>query len=162
MTRLFTPLIAKILGGISIVLLIGLAVQSWRASHWQGAYAKLHGEGVEIVSALSRAVGRKVAWGNAPEQVRMLGETVALQRAAIAVTNERIDAMAAEAVRLRARADQLRAIAERAEAQRAAALRTLGDMRATPGTRADCRQLLREAEEALDIVREASAMGDGE
>lgn len=152
----FGSLIGRAMAGVSLVLLLALGVQTWRANHWKGAYEKLHGEGVEVVTALSEAVGRKIAWGNAAGQIAALGETIKAQRMAIEVTNARLDEMAAEAVRLRAKAADLRAIAERAEAQRAAALRGLADMRATPGTRTDCAALLREAEKALDIVREAS------
>ena len=63
--------------------------------------------------------------------------------------------MAAEAVRLRKRADELKVIAAKAEAQRRAAYTRLSDMALTPGQRADCMALLREAEAALDLVKDS-------
>lgn len=94
---------------------------------------------------LQNAAGQVVALGVAHERVK-----IELER-----QNMTIDEMAREAVRLRARAAELKDIAERAQAQRSAALEQLSDMTITPGTRDDCLTLLREAEDALDLVREA-------
>lgn len=153
---MFSSLIAKILGGTSLVLLLGLAFAVQRANHWHRAYDKLHGQAVDVLTALSQASGQKIPWEVAPGQIVALGETVRAQRLAIEATNLRIDQMAAEAVRLRAKADELRALAEKAEAQRRSALLRLGNMAETPGTRSDCMQLLKEANDALDLIREAS------
>ena len=153
---LISPLIARVLGVTSLALALALGVQTWRASHWKAAYGTLHDQAVLVLGAIQTATGHPAKWATAPGQIVALGETVRSQRVAIEDTNRRIDEMAREAVRLRAQADQLQEIARRAEAQRQAALRRLGDMAATPGTRSDCMTLLREAEDALDIVREAS------
>lgn len=91
------------------------------------------------------AAGQVVALGTAHKQVKF----------ALEQQNLTIDQMAREAIRLRAHARELREIADRARAQRAAALEKLSDMAITPGTREDCLVLLREAEDALDLVREA-------
>ena len=88
-------------------------------------------------------------------QVRELGHAYRASLDAIEDQNRTIDDMAREAVRLRKHADELKAIAAKAQAQRKSALRRLSDMSITPGTRDDCLALLREANEALDIAREA-------
>ncbi len=138
-------------------IIIALALFSaWCWHHYRGAYLKLHGESTAVVSAIQRAAGHPVKWKNAAAEVDAMGGLIVQQREAIAETNQRVNDMAREAVRLKARADELRAIAEKAEAQRRAAYARLSDMAATPGTRSDCETLLREADEALNIVREAS------
>ena len=76
-------------------------------------------------------------------------------RAELDNQSQAIDDMAREAVRLRKKADEMKVIAAKAQAQRQAALRQLSDMSITPGTRDDCLALLKEANEALDIAREA-------
>lgn len=88
-------------------------------------------------------------------QVRALGDSHRELRAEVEDTNQRLDEMAAEAVRLRARAEELQRIAAKAEAMRRAALARLSDMAITPGTREDMEALLEEANAALDIAREA-------
>ncbi len=69
--------------------------------------------------------------------------------------NEAIDDLARREVAAKAEAKRLTEIARKAEAQRASAMRRLSDMSLTPGTRQDCVQLVREAEEALDIAYRA-------
>lgn len=96
-----------------------------------------------------------LSWENAAGQVVALGEDHKQLKKSVDQQNQRIDDMAREAVRLKAEADEWQRIADRAEAQRRSALRRLSDMEITPGTRDDCLQLLREAEEALDLAREA-------
>jgi hypothetical protein len=111
-----------------------------------------------VVIALREASGNdKVAWDTAAGQIVAMGESAKAKDAAIALQNERIDDLARRAVQARARADELRRIADRAEAQKASALRRLSSMAATPGTRDDCMTLIREADEALNLVREAEA-----
>lgn len=111
----------------------------------------------KVVLALEHATGEEAFWDTAPGQIIALGESNRDLKASIVATNARIDEMAREAVRLKAKAAELKAIADKAQAQRQSALRKLSDMTITPGTRSDCFQLLREAEEALDLVREAGA-----
>lgn len=124
----------------------------------RGKYRALTAQAGQVVIALRDASDNpRVKWDTAPGQIVALGESVKALRASVEVQNERIDAMAADAVRARAAAAELKRIADRAQAQRASALRRLSDMSVTPGTRADCMTLLREAETALDLVREAGA-----
>lgn len=109
-----------------------------------------------VVLAVQAASGNDdVTWQTVPGQVIALGESNRALKDSIAVQNRAIDDLAREAVRLKARASEMQAIADKARAQRASALRGLSDMKATPGTRADCLQLLSEAEAALDLAQEA-------
>ena len=139
-----------------------LAVLAWglRVDHlretWKGRYETLVEEAGAVLAATRVAADNdRLKWEGAAGQIVALGEDHRAAKAAIAEQNLAIDEMAREAVRLRKKADELQAIANRAEAQRRAALRRLSDMTITPGTREDCMTLLREAEEALDLVREA-------
>lgn len=149
----------KLLGlsGLTLALALGWAL---RLDHlragWKDQFETLQREAKTVVLALQEASGnRKLEWKDAPGQAIALGEDKRRLERDIAEQNARLDEMAAEAVRLRARASELRRIAEKAEAQRKAALRGLSDMAATPGTREDCMTLLKEAEAALDIVYKA-------
>lgn len=111
--------------------------------------------GAVLVATRDASGNPKLTWPNVPGQVVAIGED---RRDAIEKLEEqtqRVDEMAREAVRLRAKSAELRKIAERAEAQRAAALRRLSGGALTPGTRGDCMTLLREAEDALDELYEA-------
>lgn len=109
-----------------------------------------------VVLAVQAASGNDdVTWQTVPGQVIALGESNRALKDSIAVQNASIDELAREAVRLRKHASEMQAIAAKAKAQRASALRQLSDMTTTPGTREDCLTLLREAEAALDLTREA-------
>lgn len=139
-----------------------LAVLAWglRVDHlregWKNRYETLVEEAGAVLAATRVASDNdKLEWDGTAGQIVVLGEDYREAKAAIAEQNRAIDDMAREAVRLRKKADELQAIASRAEAQRRAALRRLSDMTITPGTREDCMTLLREAEDALDLVREA-------
>ena len=106
--------------------------------------------------AVDEASGNdKITRETAIGQVRVLGDQYDTLKRENAATNRRLDEMAAEAIRLRKRADELQAIAAKAEAMRRAALARLSDMTITPGTREDCLALVAEANAALDLVREA-------
>ena len=101
----------------------------------------------------------KVASGNAglradttPGQIVAMGQSIHDLKASVALQNEAIDELARREVAAKAEAARLTEIARRAEAQRASALRRLSDMSLTPGTRSDCVQLVREAEDALNIA----------
>lgn len=153
----FSALGAKIFGGLSLALTLALALAMWRLDHWRDVADALADQAGKVVLALEHATGEEAHWQTAPGQIVALGEGVRQRDDAIRATNARIDQMAAEAVRLRARASELKRIADKAQAQRQAALRGLSDMAAKPGTRADCLTLLNEAEAALDLVREAGA-----
>lgn len=142
------------------VVLLGVLAWGLRVDHlregWKTRYETLDEEAGIVLEATKFASGNdKLEWQGAPGQIMVLGKNYRDAKAAIAEQNRAIDDMAREAVRLRKKAEELQAIANRAEAQRRAALRRLSDMTITPGTREDCMTLLREAEEALDLVREA-------
>lgn len=114
-----------------------------------------HEAGATLAATRKASGNRDLPWNLAPGQITAMGETINLLHDRVEVQNRAIDDMAAEAVRLRAKAAELKKIADKAEAQRSAALRRLSDMAITPGTRDDCMTLLSEAEDALDLVREA-------
>lgn len=144
-----------------LVILALLIAWALRLDHlragWKERFGVLTDQAGQVVLALEHATGEAAEWETAPGQVVALGDAVRQRDEAIRVNNQRIDDMAAEAVRLRAKAAELKAIADRAEAQRRSALKRLSDMAITPGTRADCLTLLQEAETALNLVREAGA-----
>jgi len=155
---LFSVLTSKIFGGLSIALALFAALCWYQWGHWKSVAETWAGEANTVVIALREASGNdKVAWDTAAGQIVAMGESAKAKDAAIAIQNERIDDLARRAVQARARADELRRIADRAEAQKASALRRLSSMAATPGTRSDCMTLIREADEALNLVREAEA-----
>lgn len=148
----------KFLAGGLVVLVIGIALALHMRSDGKtreelAGYRKQAGAVVEALKIASN--NPKADWQTAPGQIIALGESNRTLKVEITDTNQRIDEMAEEAVRLRKRADELRAIAAKAEAQRRAAYVRLSDMAITPGERGDCMALLREAEEALNVVREA-------
>lgn len=152
----FSALTSKIFGGLSIVLILALGGTWLWGHHWKGVAQDWAQQAGQVVLALRTASDNpKADWKTAPGQIIALGESNRSLKVAIDDSNSRIDLMAEEAVRLRARADELQEIARKAEAQRRAAYAKLSDMAITPGTRDDCMQLLREAEAALDLVREA-------
>ena len=141
----------------AFALLLGWAL---RLDHlresWQAKHQALVVQAGAVVAAVREASGNPDAgWVTAAGQIRAMGAERRTLRFELDEQNRRIDEMAAEAVRLRAKAADLRRIADRAEAQRKAALERLSDMAITPGTRDDCLTLLREAETALDLVYEA-------
>lgn len=139
----------------AVLLAWALRLDHLRAD-WRDKFDALTEQAAGVLVATRVASGNDaLKWESVPGQVIALGEANRDLKASLAEQNRTIDEMAREAVRLRARADELRAIADRAQAQRQAALARLSDMAITPGTRDDCMQLLREAEEALDLVREA-------
>lgn len=140
------------------MLAIAMTIAIVRGNHWRDIAHRWQSEAQTVVIALREASGNdKVAWDTAAGQIVAMGESAKAKDAAIALQNERIDDLARRAVHARARADELRRIADRAEAQKASALRRLSSMAATPGTRDDCMTLIREADEALNLVREAEA-----
>lgn len=144
-------------GGIVIALGLFAALCWFQWGHWKGKHDTLASEAGVVLQAVREASDNPgLKWKDTAGQVIALGADKRALKIAIAEQNATIDEMAREAVRLRARAAELVKIANRAEAQRRSALAKLSDLSITPGTRDDCMVLLREAEEALDIVRQAS------
>ena len=152
--------LALVVGAGVLAVVLGLLAWALRLDHlrqdWRDKFDALTGQAGTVLVSLREASGNpKLVWRDAPLQIAALGASNRNLKSDLDSQSRRVNAMAEEGVRLRARADELRAIADRAQAQRKAALARLSDMAATPGTRADCEALLREAEEALDLVREA-------
>lgn len=152
--------IAAIVGSVLLLIVIGLLGWALRLDHlragWKSGHETLTAQAAGVLVALrSASDNSELTWAGAGGQALALGDSNRTLKVAIAEQNATIDDMAREAVRLRARADELKALADRARAQRAAALKELGNMAATPGTRDDCLTLLREAEDALDLIYEA-------
>lgn len=143
--------------GIIGLLLLGWALRldTLRAD-WREKFEGLTEQAAGVLTATRHASGNpKLKWEGAAGQIVALGEDHRNLLETLNSQNLQIDEMAREAVRLRARSSELRHIADRAQAQRAAALKRLSDMATTPGTREDCMTLLREAEDALDLIYEA-------
>lgn len=146
------------IGGAVIAALLVLAVKLHfakddRIEAERDSLFKWRSEAVEAVAEASdnRDTTNETAIG----QIRAIGDSNRSLRAELDNQSQAIDDMAREAVRLRKKADEMKVIAAKAQAQRQAALRQLSDMSITPGTRDDCLALLKEANEALDIAREA-------
>lgn len=145
------------IGGGIVAFAIILAI--WLHFRHDGKVAKeLAGykEGAEqVVFSLEHATGHKQAWETAPGQIVALGEGIRQRDDAIRANNEKIDDLARKAIAAKAKAVELKKIADKAQAQRNAALKRLSDLAVTPGTREDCLTLLKEADDALDMVRKA-------
>lgn len=145
--------------GFALITAALLGYALYNRAGWDRTQAKLDAlarqAATVLVALRSASDNPKADWETAPGQIIALGESNRRLKGEIDATNQTIDQMAADAVRLRAKSAELRAIADKAEAQRRAAYARLSDMAATPGTRNDCMTLLREAEDALNIVRGA-------
>ena len=144
------------------IVIVGLLAWGLRLDHLRGGWkdrveALTEQAGIVLLATREAADNPELEWEQASGQIYALGASNARLKVALSEQNERVDDMAREAVRLKAQAEELRRIAEKARAQRRAALDRLSDMEATPGTRSDCLVLLQEAEEALDLIREAGA-----
>lgn len=147
------------LGGLILILILAWALRldSLRA-RYKGALDLMAEQAQGVVVALREASDNpKVDWSTARGQVVALGESNRQLKGAIEKQNAAVDEWAREAAAAQADAATWRRIADKAQAQRRSALRTLSQAAVTPGTRGDCLVLLREAEEALDLAREAGA-----
>lgn len=155
LTFFATSLGRNILIGLAGALVIG-GLYWWGDRGWS-KFRTLRDESNTVLLAVREASDNpELEWKNAAGQVVALGESNSRLKGAIAEQNAAIDEMAREAVRLRARATELKRIADKAQAQRRSALQRLSDLSITPGTREDCMTLLQEAEEALNIVRQTA------
>lgn len=158
MMALPSPKLIAMLGAALVVALLlawALRLDSLRGE-WKGKFEALTEQAGTVLLATREASDNpELKWEQAAGQIVALGESNRALKVAITQQNQAIDDMAREAVRLRAKAAELKAIADKAQAQRQVALTKLSDMAITPGTRSDCLVLLREAEDALDLVREA-------
>lgn len=147
-----------IIGGVAVAALLVFAVMSHFSSDQKtrDKLEKITVEAANVVEATRTASGNpEVTWKTAAGQIIALGDSNRSLKSEIVVQNEAIDDLAREAIRLRKKAADLQLIADKAKAQRRVALLALSDMALTPGTREDCLTLLREAEDALDLVRGA-------
>lgn len=152
--------LAPFIAMASLLVLIALAAWALRLDNlradWAERHATLAQQAGVVLAALRQASDNpELQWKEAAGQALALGESNRLLRVSISEQNARVNDMAREAVRLKAEAAELKRIADRAKAERRAALERLSDLSITPGTREDCLTLLREAEEALDLVYEA-------
>lgn len=143
-----------IAGALAVLALVSTVILHFRSDgRTRDKLAKLQDEAETVVLATQAASGNDgVRWGTTPGQIVAMGESLRSLKQSIAVQNEAIDELARREVAAKAEANRLTEIARRAEAQRASALRRLSDLSLTPGTRQDCVQLVREAEEALNIA----------
>lgn len=143
--------------GVIGFLALAYAALGWsRADHWHKLFNALAAEAKTVLIATRDASDNpSLKWSDVASQVDNLGQSNRQFQAAIIEQNASIDQMAAEAVKLKAKASELRKIADTAQLQRKAALEKLNEMAITPGTRGNCEMLLKEANTALDLVREA-------
>lgn len=150
-------LYAAIGAAIALALFLGWVarIDHLRGSHLTALHTLQHQADQVLVATQGAADNPTLTWEATAGQIVALGDSNQRLKVAIADQNQRIDQMAADAVKLRAKAAELKVIADKAQAQRQAALTKLSDLAITPGTRGDCLTLLHEAEEALDIVRGA-------
>lgn len=143
------------IGLITALALLGLYL--WGSAGWKRFDALSSQAGTVLIALRSASDNPDLKWKDAPGQAIALGESVKDMKAQTATQNQRINDMAAEAIRLRSEASVLREIVRKAKAQRRASVSRLSDLTISPGTREDCMTLLKEAEEALDLAREAGA-----
>lgn len=149
--------IGGIAAGIALLLAVGWGtrVNHLRAG-WQDRWTILDGQARGVLAATQSASDNpKLKWSGVTRQINELGGAISGLKRGIENQNRSIADMANEAVRLKAKASELREIANKAQAQRKVALARLDDMATTPGTRADCQALLKEADDALNVVRDA-------
>ena len=146
-----------IAAGLAVLAIVTTVALHFRADgKVRDALAKLQDEAATVVLATQAASGNDtVKWDTVPGQIVALGDSNRRLKESVAVQNQAIDDMAAEAVRLKAKASEMQAIANKAKAQRESALRRLSDLSLTPGTRNDCLQLLAEANNAIDLAYSA-------
>ncbi len=145
---------------------IGLAVafvlmSAWglRVDHLRGQareqYAVLHLQADSVVAATQVAAENPtLKWSDVPQQIAGLGASYAALKGTVADQNSTIAGMKAEGDRLRAEGAQLRQEVAAAQAARASALDRLTQMANTPGDRQNCPAMLKQAESALDLVRD--------
>ncbi len=147
-----------IAAGLAVLALVTSVALHFRSdAKTRAALATLRDEAQTVVLATQAASGNdRIDWQTTPGQIIALGESNRALKASVELQNEAIDDLARKAVQAKARAAELQRIADKAQAQRQSALRRLSDMALEPGTRDDCLTLLREAEAALDLVREAA------
>lgn len=137
------------------LLAVAIWTQVQRADYWHDRFNDLTAEARVVLVAIKQASDNPdVRWKSAPGQVLALGDSNRDLKQAIEVQNSTIADMASEAVRLRAKAADMKQIADRARAQQASALRRLSDLSAPPPVRRDCELLVREARQALDLLRQ--------
>ena len=145
-------------GGLGIAALLASAVATFAWHKWDvtdKALNLLASQAQTVVVALTEATGnRRTTWDTAPGQIRALGEDYRQAKDDLEIQNQSLREQAEEARRLKDKAAELQKIAEKAEAQRRAAYIRLSNMAITPGVRDDCMNLLKDAEEALDIAYE--------
>lgn len=93
-----------------------------------------------------------VTFKSAPDQILAIGDSNRVLKISLDQQNAKINEMAKEAIRLKADQKRLEEIANKAIAQRKTALEQLNKKAITPGKIQDCKLLVQEAEEALDLV----------
>lgn len=150
--------IGTIVGGTTTVLASGLAWWCWNG--WESALtdlSELQAKVSNLVTAVQVASDNKdVTIDTAAGQIVLLGDSNKTLKFEIQKQNQRLDDMAAEAVKLKSKAKELQIIADKARSQKAAALKKLSDLTIDPEIKRDCETLVREADRALDII-----FGDG-
>lgn len=132
-----------------------LRVDSLRAEA-RDQYATLHLQADAVVAATQVAAENPtLKWADVPQQIAGMGAAYATLKGTVADQNSTLAGMKTEGDRLRAQGAQLQKEVAVAQAARASALDQLTQMANTPGDRQNCPTMLKQAESALDLVRDS-------
>ena len=136
------------------LLAMTAALGWWRADVWHRRFDDLTAEVGTIVVAIRDASDNPtVTVDTAAAQVQAMGESRRQVQARIEEINAAVAVIADETQRLKAKRQMLEREAARAIAQRDAARKRLADATAAPAVKRDCKQLVDEAGELLDLIR---------
>lgn len=146
--------IGTIVGGTTTVLASGIAWWCWDG--WDSTLADLsdlQAKVTNIVTAVQISSDNKdITVDTAAGQIVLLGDSNKTLKVEIEKQNKKLDDMAAEAIRLKAKQKDLQEIADKARAQKEAALKKLSDLTIEPEIKRDCETLVKEADRALDLI----------
>lgn len=149
--------IGLLAGGIGTVLAGTIAWWCWDG--WNGAIEDLkdlQSKVNNIVVAVQVASDNKtINVDTAAGQIVLLGDSNRTMKVQIEEQNRRLDEMVEEAILLKKKNAELKMLADKARAQKEAALRELGDLAIAPAKKRDCETLVKEADRALNLLREA-------
>lgn len=134
------------------VLALGASITAW---YYKTENKNLLAEIKTVVTAIQIASdNKKVTWKSAAQQILALGDSNRSLKISIEKQNKSISDMMHESIQLKKDKKELEALVAKAQAQRAAAVKDLATRAKTPGSREDCKLLIKEAEEALDLAFE--------
>lgn len=142
--------------GLAIALALcaawGTRVNSLRAG-WETKYTALDGQAQSVLMATQQATNNpELKWPGVPAQITALASSNLTLKNSIDATNDKIDALNAETLRLKTAGDDLRAQLSTAQAARASYTAKLDAMALEPGDHKSCPALLSQTQDALDLA----------